>query len=325
MKEVSDSGLLTDGKYVEMLEQACAERVGCKYAVAVSSATSGLMLAMEAMFFVRGTLPAFTFSATAHSARRVDGGDCDIKLYDIDDSLCMVDDDVEDTALSVHMYGLAKPYKGKANLVVYDAAHSFGVLDNETIGDAAVCSFSPTKTITACEGGVVFTNTDVLADAIRLARNYGNKPDYSCRVVGLNARMSEVHAIIALEQLEQLDDTLAQRQKVVDVYRHELSGYEMQNTYGYKTTNKDFSVFIDPVKRDSVIAQLEAEGIQAKRYFCPCIHELEAYSYLGHEKGDFPHAERYSRSVVSLPVTNRMTVEDASEIAKVFKRIETEL
>ena len=87
-------------------------------------------------------------------------------------------------------------------------------------GDAEVFSLSPTKVVVAGEGGLISTNDDLLAERLRIARDYGNPGDYDCLFVGLNARLSELHAAVALASLEDLDERLAERAR----HRRSLPG-----------------------------------------------------------------------------------------------------
>src|SRR5207344_2998751 len=113
-----------------------------------------------------------------------------------------------------------------------------------SFGDAEVFSLSPTKPVVAGEGGLVATNRDDVAEFVRLGRDYGNPGDYDTRFVGLNARMSELHAAIGLESLAGLDARLATRRHIVDRYRHglaELPGVVAQRVEpGDSSTFKDF-------------------------------------------------------------------------------------
>ena len=91
-------------------------------------------------------------------------------------------------------------------------------------GDAEVFSLSPTKVLVAGEGGLIATNDELLAERCRIGRDYGNPGDYDCRFVGLNARMSELHAATALASLEDLEERLAERNRLAAAYTAALAG-----------------------------------------------------------------------------------------------------
>ena len=135
----------------------------------------------------------------------------------------------------------------------FDAAHAFGSMHGGTkvggFGDAEVFSLSPTKVVVAAEGGVIATNDDLLAERCRIGRDYGNPGDYDCRFVGLNARMSELHAATALASLEDLDERLAERNRLAAAYTAALAGIPgiriPEVPAGDRSTYKDYSILID--------------------------------------------------------------------------------
>src|SRR5207253_4630951 len=100
----------------------------------------------------------------------------------------------------------------------FDAAHAFGSLHGASriggFGDAEVFSLSPTKILVAGEGGIIATNNDLLAERCRIGRDYANPGDYDARFIGLNARMSEAHAALALRSLETLEERIEQRNRL---------------------------------------------------------------------------------------------------------------
>src|SRR5690606_9641674 len=112
--------------------------------------------------------------------------------------------------------------------VVFDAAHGFGATRRGrplgSFGDAEVFSLSPTKPMTAGEGGIVAMRDGALAEQVRLGVDYGNPGDYDTRFAGLNARMSELHAAVGLESLRELDEHLAVRRDLAARYRAALAG-----------------------------------------------------------------------------------------------------
>ena len=117
-------------------------------------------------------------------------------------------------------------------------------------GDAEVFSLSPTKVVVAAEGGLIATNDDLLAERCRIGRDYGNPGDYDCRFVGLNARMSELHAATALASLEDLDERLAERNRLAAAYtdgarRDRRGSSSPRCRRATRSTYKDYSVLID--------------------------------------------------------------------------------
>src|SRR4029078_12959106 len=156
-------------------------------------------------------------------------------------------------------------------------------------GDAEVFSMTPTKPVVAGEGGLVATDRADLADAVRIGRDYGNPGDYDTRFVGLNARLSELHAATALESLADLDRNLARRRAVAARYTSgfaDVPGVSVQKIdSGDRSTFKDFTISIDEstfgLARDALVDQLRLRGVDTRRYFSPPVHRQEAYRALG--------------------------------------------
>ena len=203
--------------------------------MAVSSCTTGLMLALRALD-IRGdvVMPSFTFSASAHAVawngatpRFVE---CDLDTFqlDLDDARARGSDGAS-ALLATHVFG-APCLPGDLELMaraagiplVFDAAHGFGAQSSGTplgrFGDAEVFSLTPTKPLVAGEGGLVATRRADVAEAVRIGRDYANPGDYDTRFVGLNGRMSEMHAATALASLESFAANQARRFEIVDRY-----------------------------------------------------------------------------------------------------------
>ena len=196
--------------------------------------------------------------------------------------------------------------------VVFDAAHGFGATRAGrpvgSFGDAEVFSLSPTKPMTSGEGGLVAVRDPELARRIRLGVDYGNPGDYDTLFAGLNARMSELHAAVALESLAELDEHLAIRRRLAARYQEALAavpGVRPQAVDpGDASTWKDFTVIVDEeaygLDRDTVAAALKAEGVDTRPYFHPPVHRQQAYADLG--TPPLPVTDWVSDRVVSLPL-----------------------
>ena len=228
LKPSYDCGMLTNGPLVAELEDRIAERLGVPHVVAVSSCTSGLMLTLQALTDGRpgpGRAPelhVLGVRARGHVERRATPQfvECDPATFQIDlerrrrarstaRPRCS-----RPTCSARRAIPSASPRIAQARgvPVVFDAAHALGALaDGRPVGgfgDAEVFSLTPTKVLVAGEGGLVATRDAGLAKTLRIGRDYGNPGDYDTRFAGLNARMSEFHAAMALESLEMLDETL---------------------------------------------------------------------------------------------------------------------
>ncbi|HEX8770524.1 MAG TPA: DegT/DnrJ/EryC1/StrS family aminotransferase, partial [Acidimicrobiales bacterium] len=330
-----DRGILTNGPLVRELEEVTAERLGTAQVIAVSSCTSALMLVLRA-FAVQGSVivPSFTFCATAQAAswNGLDPifVDCDPSSLQV--AIPSVEAEVGPASalVATHIFGAPGPVdalEATADAhgvpLLFDAAHGFGAThDGKPIGGfgtAEVFSLSPTKPLVAGEGGLVSTNDDALASAVRDGRNYGDSGDYDPRLLGLNARMSELHAALALEGLAQFDESLARRRQVAQWYITALEsvpGVACQRvTQGDESTYKDFGILIDPeefgTSRDAIWAALKADGVETRRYFSPPVHRQRYY----HDRypSDLPVTDAVASRVLNLPIYPSLD-EDATTV-----------
>ena len=202
--EIFSSGMVTKGRHVAAFEQAIAEHLGVKNAVAVSSCTLGLMLTYKGLGLTGDVvLPSFTFMATASSlvwaGLRPVFADVKFDTTNLDPAAAEAAITPRTTAIvAVHNFGNPaeidelKAIADRHGLkLIFDAAHGFGAqYRGEPVGkqgDAQVYSLSPTKLLIAGEGGIVATNNDTLADRIRMGREYGNDGNYDSAFAGVNA------------------------------------------------------------------------------------------------------------------------------------------
>lgn len=320
-----ERGMLTNGPLVAELEAQAAQRLGVQHVVAVASCTAGLMLAVRVLD-AQGTvvMPSFTFSASAHAVAwnglQPVFAECEAHSFqlDIDDAKGRLGG--AGLVLATHVFGapcapqMVEEVAASAGVpVVFDAAHCFGSRhDGRPVGgfgDVEVFSLTPTKPLVAGEGGLVATNRGDVADGVRIGRDYANPGDYDTRFVGLNARMSEMHAAIALESLRDFDAHLARRREVAARYTRgfeAIDGVRAQHVEaGDESTYKDFTIAIDAdrfgVTRDELVHALRAEGVGTRNYFDPPVHRQQAYA-TPHADGELPVTDRVARSVVSLPI-----------------------
>ena len=339
------SGVLTNGPYVRRFEDATAEYLGVRHSIAVSSCTAGLMLVLRALDVVGDALlPSFTFSATAHA---VTWNGLRPVWVDIEaDTLTLSVDAVEraigvrtSLIVAVHVYGTPSRVEDLQAIadhygvrLVYDAAHAFGSARRGmrigVFGDAEVFSLSPTKVVVAAEGGLITTNDDLLAERCRIGRDYGNPGDYDCRFVGLNARMSELHAATALASLDGVDERLAERNRLAGLYREifrDVDGVSFPKvSRSDQSTFKDLTVLIDPddfgLAADDVSVALADEGVETRRYYSPPVHLQKAYGGVPSDV-DLRVTTWASERVLSLPLWVGMTDHDVEGVVQAFRRI----
>ncbi|HEX5616363.1 MAG TPA: DegT/DnrJ/EryC1/StrS family aminotransferase, partial [Acidimicrobiia bacterium] len=196
-------------------------------------------------------------------------------------------------------------------------------------GRAEVFSLTPTKPLVAGEGGLVATDDDDLAHAVRIGRDYANPGDYDTQFVGLNGRMSELHAAVALASLEHLDEHLAVRRELAARYVDGLAtvpGVAVQVVDAAdESTYKDFTIAIDAatfgVDRDAFVSVLRAEGVDTRCYFDPPVHRQHAYVAHVADTGVLERTDRAAASVVSLPIYPSLAPDVVDRIVAIARSV----
>ena len=338
------SGWLTDGPLTRQLEETAAEQFGVDHCVAVSSCTTGLLFVLQALG-IDGQVgvPSFTFAATAHAIR---WNGLEPRFLDCDSSTwCLTPETVDgpiSALVGVHVSGVPCDVRALEELaaslevpLVFDAAHGAGAwvaIDEGKrplggFGSAEVFSLTPTKVLSGAEGGLVTTNDAALAEHIRLARNYGNPGDYDTRFAGLNGRLSEMHAALALVAIDHLEERVEHRNRVADRYREllgDVPGVGFQNARpGDRSSYKDFTILIGDAfgcSRDQVVAALDTEGVATRQYYSPPVHHHQAYADLPSRV--LPVTEALSDQVISLPMWSHLPFDDVDRVGYAIRRIQ---
>ncbi|WP_345672051.1 DegT/DnrJ/EryC1/StrS family aminotransferase [Streptomyces similanensis] len=344
MDDVLRSGMLTNGAWVKRFEEAAAAYLGVRNVVAVSNCTAGLMLVLRSVGRAREVvLPSFTFMATGHvahwNAQNVLFADSDPHTWTIDPADCAGRTSTADAVVGMHTFGtpcdvnaLERSAGARQVPVILDAAHGFGSRypDGAMVGTkglAEVFSLSPTKPLSAGEGGLVTTDDDNLAQELRIGRDYGNPGDYDARFAGLNARMPELSALVGLSALERFPHWLERRMSLVQRYRDNLAdlpGLTFQQVpEGARSSYKDLGVQVDPdtfgLDRTALARLLSAEGISSRSYFDPPLHRQTAY------RGDFappalPVTDRLAARMITLPLYSHMPEDDVDRVCDAVRR-----
>jgi len=347
LKDIFSSKMITNGKYVREFEKNIAKYLGVKHAVAVSCCTAGLLLTLKALELKGEVIvPSFTFSATVQALvwnnLKPVFVDCDPKNFNIDTKLIeSLITSKTSAIMAVHVFGmpadvasLAKIAKKHGLKLIFDSAHAIGTKYNGKLvggfGDAEVFSLSPTKVLTAGEGGIVATNDDVLAKNIRIGRDYANPGDYNCQFAGLNARMTEFNAILGLKGLETIGEKVARRNEIADVYKENLKGLPgisfQEAAPGSRCSYKDVSILIDPKKfgltRDVLAECLVKENIMTKKYYYPPVHHQKFItSMFKADESRLKVTNYVSENILSLPIFTHMKDRDIATICGAISNI----
>lgn len=333
--EVLRSGQLAQGRMVRAFEQLFAESVGVKHAVAVSSGTAALHLALLAEGVGPGdeviTTP-FTFVATANAilyagARPVFADICQ-DTFNLDPERIVEKITSRTKAILVtHLYGhpadmpsvleIARSRKLK---VVEDAAQAVGAgIAGQAVGTFGTGCFSlyATKNITTGEGGLITTNEDTLAERLRMLRSHGQRERYWHETLGYNYRLTDVQAAIGVAQMGRLEELTRKRILNAEYLNSRLRcGGLPTSRPGCRHVYHQYTIRV-PRNRDQVARQLEARGVGTGIHYPVPIHRQPLYRELGYDD-TLPVAEAASAEVLSLPVHPSL---DASELQTIVRHV----
>ena len=355
IREAIESGWLTQGPAVERFERAFADRHAAQHAVACTSGTAALHLAMAALDIGprdEVIVPSFTWVATANAVAYCGGTPV---LCDVDPTTCNVDiDDMlrrvtprTRAVVPVHLFGLPADLPSLRRAlppevaIIEDAACAVGAsLDGEmcgAMGAMATFSFHPRKVITTGEGGMVTTNDAILADRLRALRNHGGivsgvtgpsaMPDFP--ILGFNYRLSDVLALLGEKQMARLDIILSERTRRAERYLAKLSDVSWlrlpPNPPGVRQSWQAFVVSVDPagapMSRDAIMQHLQDHGITT-RIGTHAVHELSYYrEQYGYRSEDLPGAAACLANTIALPLYETLSQEDQGYVIEVLRNL----
>jgi perosamine synthetase len=333
--DVLDSGMIAQGPRVKAFEEAFAEMCGVKHAIATTSGTTALHVALLAHEIGPGdeviTSP-FTFIASANSvlftgARPV--------FVDIDPKTFNVDPQKFEAAITsrtkailpVHLFGLMAEMEPIMDIaeaqnlaVIEDACQAHGAAyKGKKAGSFGTGTFSlyPTKNITSAEGGMITTDDDEIAESCRVIRQHGMRRRYYHDELGYNFRMTDVHAAIGLAQLGKLEQFNAQRRANAEYLTEHLRGVTTpKEPEGFHHVFHQYTVRVPDGKRNELAAYLRENGVGTGIYYPVPIHQQTYYvNELGYDQ-TLPEAERATEEVLSLPVHPALTQADLETIVE---------
>jgi perosamine synthetase len=349
LREPLSTGWLTQGPKVAAFEKAFAQRHNVKHAIAVTSATTGLHLALSAAGIGPGDeviVPAFTWVSTANCVLY-----CGATPIFVDVDRATFNIDVGDlkrrlsprtrAIIPVHLFGLCaeiEAIRALVNsdiLILEDAACAAGAASNSqpagSLGEIAVFSFHPRKSITTGEGGMITTNNDQLAERARTLRNHGASvseeerhagprpyllPDFA--ELGFNYRMTDLQGAVGLVQLAKLDRYVNERCERAEYYRKELESLSWLRLPAEPSNGRHawqaFVTYVDPatapMPRNEIMEYLQRRGIATR----PGTHAVHLLSYYRDrfkiEPGAYPGARDCDAYSMAIPLHNRMSPDD---------------
>lgn len=354
--DVMNSGWLAQGTKVAEFERRVCEVTGTKFAVASSSCTASLHMALLALGIGSGDevlVPAFTFTATANAVEHAGARPV---FVDIDPSTLNIDsNEVElylrhdrdgriKAIIPVHLFGLCVEMERLLTLaeshglhVVEDAACALGSSHNSrpagSIGDVGCFSFHPRKSITTGEGGMLTTNDPAIAERAQSLRNHGatvsdfqrheqgvySLPEFA--TLGYNYRMTDIQAAIGIEQVKKLSWIIQQQREIAARYDETLGSADWLQLplASPGRTYQSYVVVLrtaDVHLRDSVMAALAEKDIMTR----PGTYAVHALGYYRKKyrirEDDFPNTLRANRLSIALPLYAGMTDEEQAYVVK---------
>jgi perosamine synthetase len=349
---VLKSGTLTNksgaGPKVLEFEREFAKFIGVKHAIAVSTGTAALHCALLAVGVRSGDdvlIPSFTFAGTGTPVLL-----CGSKPIFADvrsETYCVSPEDVEGAIsrrtkamIPVHLYGLScdmdpimEIARQRGITVIEDAAQAHGGEYKQrkagSLGDMACFSFYSGKNMTTGEGGMVTTNDDDLAQAVKMIRTHGEERPYWVSRIGNNYHMTELAAAMGVTQLRKLPEFLEKRRQNARILTEQLgsSGKLALPTEPEGTKHAWYLYTVrlrgaNAGRRNKIVEKIRDKNIEAAIYYETPLHLLPLYKEVaGVRKGSLPETERTARQVFSLPIHAGLRSEEMSYVGDTVKRI----
>ena len=340
IKEVVVQGDYTLGEAVDNFERRFSELVGVKHAIGVGSGTDALFLSLKSLGIGEGdeviTTP-FTFYATIGAIVTAGARPVFVDIlddYNIDPyALESVITTKTKAILPVHWAGkpcnmdaITKIAKKNNLYVVEDACHAITATYHEkpagSFGDFGCFSFHPLKNLNVWgDGGIITTNSDKLADRLRLLRNHGLRGRDECLIFAYNSRLDTIQATVASHLLDKIDfitNARIEHAQYLDEVLSDIKEVTIPKRESHvKQVYHLYSVCCE--QRDKLQRYLIERQIDAKVHYPRPMHLQPAADYLDYKEGDFPVCERVSNTTLSLPVHEFITANELAYIGETIK------
>lgn len=346
LRKIWASKWLTNmGQFHDEFEAALCSYLGVKHLSLFANGTLALITALQALRVTGEVITSpFSFVATTHSLW---WNNIQPVFVDIEPEHFNLDPDKIEAAITpkttaimpVHVYGnpcdvntiqkIADTYGLK---VIYDAAHAFGVrLNGNSVlnfGDLSILSFHATKVFNTIEGGAIVCHDAETKKHIDYLKNFGFEDEVTVVEPGINAKMNELQCAYGLLQLKYVDDYIAKRKTIAEIYRQQLAGLpgikfhedieDVHHCYSY------FPIFVDLEKygktRDKIYERLKQNNIFCRRYFYPLISQFPAYCDFPSAKPEnLPVATKIADQVICLPIYPDLSLDSIQYITSLIR------
>ncbi|MHB1034540.1 MAG: DegT/DnrJ/EryC1/StrS family aminotransferase [Pirellulales bacterium] len=351
VNRVCESGRFILGPDCEELERGIAAYCGVPHAIGCASGSDALLLALMAIGVGVGDeviVPSYTFFATASAVTRLGAKpvfvDIDPATFNIDPALIEARlTNATKAIIPVHLFGqcaemdvIGRIAKARGLVVIEDAAQAIGAEYHGrragSIGDIGCFSFYPTKNLGGCgDGGMLTTNRQDLADALRLLRVHGMQPRYYHQVVGINSRLDSLQAAVLNVKLPHLDRWTELRQANATRYTELFRAAGLDRVLGLPAAApglrhvwNQYVIRVPDGKRDPLRQHLTTEHIGTEIYYPVPLDEQECFKKLGFGPDDLPETARAARETLAMPIFAELTADEqatvVSKIAAFFGR-----
>ncbi len=325
------------GPNVHALEQEFAELCGVKHAVGVGSGTEAVHFCLRALGIGEGDeviTPAWTFIATIEAI--VHAGATPV-VVDIAPAAYCIDPDATRAAITdataavmpVHIYGHPADMDAVGELcaeydlkLIEDAAQAHGAAYKGqmcgSIGDCAVFSFYLSKNLGAYgEGGMVTTNSDAIADEVRLLRNHGHVSKFEHKIIGYNSRLDEIQAAILRVKLKRLEAGNQRRREIAARYNELLAEAPVTTPTEADGCIPCYHLYtLRAPRRDELAAHLHKRGIGYQMHYRAPVHLQPACKPLGLDRAILPETVKAADEVIQLPIYPGLTDEQVAYVAQ---------
>lgn len=346
LKKIWESGWITNnGNYHQQFEKKLASFLGIPYISLFANGTLALITALQSLRITGEVITTpYSFVATSHALH---WNNIKPVFVDIEEKTLNLNPEKIEAAITpqttailpVHVYGIPCNMEAIQKIadtyglkVIYDAAHAFGVRENNVSildkGDLSILSFHATKVFNTIEGGAIVCKDETMKQRIDYLKNFGFADEVTVVAPGINAKMNEVQAAYGLLQLKYFNQHIAERRKIAELYTQEISDVPgikvgfipdgLSYNYAY------FSIFVDEdiygFTRDELYSRLKQKKIYARRYFYPLISQFPTYKGLPSAREDnLPVAVRKAEQVLCLPIFPGLSNEEIKGVCTIIR------